>query len=64
MEFRTAKGNLFWGNLALVGLKEHSDMVLVRVTDMRANKAREQELEQAKLEAETLPRPAPISLPT
>lgn len=53
MEFRTAKGNLFWGNLALVGLKEHSDMVLVRVTDMRANKAREQELEQAKLAAET-----------
>ena len=53
MEFRTAKGNLFWGNLALVELKEHSDLILVRVTDISANKAREQELEQAKLAAET-----------
>ncbi|MCR9258748.1 MAG: response regulator [Pseudomonadaceae bacterium] len=53
IEFRTAKGNLFWGNLALVGLKEHSDLVLVRVTDMSATKAREQELEQAKLAAES-----------
>ncbi|XOV82803.1 MAG: response regulator [bacterium] len=53
MEFRTARGNLFWGNLALVGLKEHSDLILVRVTDMRATKAREQELEQARLAAES-----------
>jgi signal transduction histidine kinase/DNA-binding response OmpR family regulator len=53
IEFRTAKGNLFWGNLALVGLKEHSDLVLVRVTDMSATKAREQELEQARLAAES-----------
>jgi len=53
IEFRTAKGNLFWGNLALVGLKEHSDLVLVRVTDMSNTKARERELEQARLAAES-----------
>ena len=52
MDFCTAQGSHFWGDLALVGVKGHTDLMIVRVTDMSASKAREQELEEAKVAAE------------
>ncbi|MCB1645415.1 MAG: hypothetical protein KDI36_08180, partial [Pseudomonadales bacterium] len=53
MKIRTAKGNEFWGDLAMRRqIVDGDDLIYVRVTDTSDQVAHEQELEEARMAAE------------